>query len=350
LFKRDDLEVSEIRAAAVADLRPGEVRLAIEKLGLTANNASYARFGDSEVIPFWNAFPGPPGFGRVPVWSFVRVAESRHPDVSVGRRYFGYVPMSSHHTVVAEPTPRGLMDTSPQREFLHPWYRTFQQVSEPDDLDDFRALMRPVFPASFNLADLVQEQAALGAKSAIITSASCKTAIAMVDELAGRGVDIATIGITSARHQAFVEQLGRYDEVLPYDALASAPVTSPAVFIDFTGDAIWRRAVYQHFAPSLRLGALIGFTHPAAEVLPPPGLPDPQPELFFTPVVEDQAISREGADEYYSRYHEAEDRFLRHMGSWLTIERRQGPEQLVDAFHSLLAGEQRPEVSPILLP
>jgi Protein of unknown function (DUF2855) len=350
LFRRDNLATSEIRVPVLGDLQPGEVRLDIEKFALTANNVSYARFGDGKNVPFWNAFPGPPELGRVPLWSFVRVTESRNADIPVGGRYFGYVPMASHHTVQAEVTPRGFMDTSPQRGFLHPWYLTFQCVGEPDNLDDFRALMRPVFPASFNLASLVERQAALGAKSVIITSASCKTAIGMADELLERGADITTVAITSAVNKAFVESLGIYDEVATYDAIQSATVTSPAVFIDFTGAAKFRRAVYQYFAPSLSYGALIGFTHPGAEDMAPPGLPDPQPEPFFTPVVEDQAIAEGGADHYYSRYHESETRFLQRMASWLAIRHGQGPADLVDAFRCLLAGDQAPAVGRVLTP
>jgi hypothetical protein len=350
LFRRDDLAASEIRVPVLADLQPGEVRLAIEKFGLTTNNVSYARFGDGEHVPFWNAFPGPPELGRVPIWSFVRVTESRHADIPVGGRYFGYVPMASHHTAQAEVSPRGFMDTSAQRRFLHPWYLTFQRVGEPDRLDDFRALMRPVFPASFNLANLVERQAALGAKSLIITSASCRTAIGMADELLARRTGIATAAITSAANKAFVESLGIYDEVNTYDAIKLATVPSPAVFIDFTGAAQVQQTVYQYFAPSLSYSALIGFTHPGADDLAPPGLPDPQPEPFFTPVVEDQAIAEEGAERYYSRYHESETRFLRRMACWLDIRPGQGPAEVADAFRCLVAGDQAPDVGRILTP
>jgi hypothetical protein len=349
LVRRDDLAASEIGVPVLADLEPGEVRLAVEKFSLTANNVTYAWFGDGNV-PFWNAFPAPPELGRVPLWSFVRVEESRNADIPVGRRYFGFVPMASHHTVQADVTPQGFVDTSPQRAFLPAWYLTFQSVGEPDSLDDYRAIMRPVFPASFNLADLVERQVALGAESLIITSASCKTAIGLADELLARGVEIATLALTSARNKIFVEGLGVYGEVATYDAIESAAVPAPAVFIDFTGAADLRRAVYRHFAPSLAYGVLVGLTHPGAEDVAPPGLPDPQPGFFFTPMIEDQAIAEEGADAYYSRYLQSETRFLQQMASWLQLRQGQGPAALVEAFQGLLAGDQDPEVGRILVP
>lgn len=349
LVRRDNFAASEIRIPVLEDLRPGEVRLEVEKFGLTANNVSYARFGDGGV-PFWNAFPAPPEFGRVPLWSFVRVTESRNADIPAGGRYFGFVPMASHHTVQAEVTPRGFVETAPQRAFLHPWYLTFQRVGEPDELDDARALMRPVFPASFNLANLVERQAALGAKTLIVTSASCKTALGMADELRARNVGIPAVGVTSPGNEAFVESLGIYDEVVTYDAIESIDVTSPAVLVDFTGSAKWLGVVYQHFAPSLSHGVLIGFTHPNPDDKAPPGLPDPQPEFFFTPVIEDQAIAEAGADAYYARYHESETRFLERMASWLVVQGGQGPADLTDAFRSLLAGDQAPDAGRVLLP
>lgn len=349
LVRRDNFASSEIRVPVSDELRPGEVRLAIEKFGLTANNVSYARFGDGGV-PFWNAFPDTPESGRVPLWSFVRVVESRNAGIPVGGRYFGFVPMASHHTVQAKVTPRGFVETAPQRAFLHPWYLTFQRVGEPDDLDDVRALMRPVFPASFNLADLVERQAAAGAKSVLVTSASCKTAIGLADELRARRAGIPVVGVTSEGSRAFVESLGIYDEVVTYDAIESAGVTAPAVLVDFTGSAKWLGVVYQHFAPSLSHGVLIGMTHPNPDDKAPPGLPDPQPEFFFTPVIEDHAVAAEGADAYYARYHEAEDRFLRQMASWVTIRGGQGPADLTDAFRCLLAGDQAPEVGRVLVP
>src|SRR5262249_24964784 len=77
---------------------------------------------------------------------------------------------------------------------------------------------------------------------------------------------------------------------------------------------------------------------------------NPQPEFFFTPMIEDQTIAEEGVDAYYSRYHKAETRFLRQMSSWLAIRHGQGPSDLVDAFQSLPTAEQAPNVSRILMP
>lgn len=347
LFKRDDLAVSEVRDVAAAEPAPGQVVLAVEKFGLTANNATYARFGGS-AIPFWDAFPGPEGYGRVPVWGFVRVERSGHPDIAEGSRYFGYVPMSTHYVVTPQPVANGFFDTT-GADFLHPWYRTFQAADEPDQFDDVRAVMRPVFPASFNLADLLQQQVADGLRSVLVTSASAKSAIGMLAELASRGVELPAVGVTSARHVPFVEHVGGYGTVLAYEDFDQAGLAAPTGFVDFTGSPRWRAAAHRHCGADLRLGVLIGFTHSDAAIDPPPGLTDPQPEVFFTPAVEDMAVQRDGADAYFDRYRRAEQRFLE-SAAWLRVQRGRGPEEIVGAFQRVLSGEQEPDVSPVLRP
>lgn len=352
LFRRDDLSVSEVRPASAVELQPGQVSLAVEKFGMTTNNATYARFGDDVVIAFWNAFPGPDGWGRVPVWGVVRVEDSRNPSVAVGTRYFGYVPMSSHHVVQAEPTPQGFFDATPVRDFLHPWYRTYQLLDASEStegLDDRRTLLRPVYPASFNLADLVERKVADGAESVLITGASSKVAIGLAEELVARELGVKVTGVTAEKNFGFVENLGCYDTVATYDELADVTVAGPTVFVDVTGSPKWRTAVCAQFAGQLVHTALVGFAHSDASVLPPE-LAGPEPEVFFTPAIEMETIANEGADSYGDRYGKSEERFAREAGGWLEIRHGVGPDEIVTAFRSLVTGKQSPSVGLILHP
>lgn len=346
MVRRDDLGSSELRPIIRRPLRAGEVGLALEKFSLSANNVTYARLGDSE-LPFWDAFPAPPPYGRVPVWGFARVAESRHPGIAVGSRWFGFLPMSTYHVVAAdERVGRGFVDVAPHRSFLRAWYRTYQRAAEPDALDDRRALLRPVYPASFNLADFVARRVGLGVRSVIVTGASTRTAIGLVDRLA-QLCPVPTVGITSAPSVEFVRRLGVYDTVLPYDEVASAPVTGPAVLVDLTGEAKRLSSVYEHFAADLVHTALVGYTHPGARLDPPP-LPAPEPEIFFTPHVEEDAVAAEGEGPYYRRYHQAEQRFAESTASWLTIRRAAGPEAVAETFRALVTGSVSPDTATVL--
>jgi len=352
VFRRDDLSVSEVRSLPPVDLRPGEVSLAVEKFGMTTNNATYARFGDDVVMAFWKAFPGPAGWGRVPVWGVCRVEDSRHPGIAVGTRYFGYLPMSSHHLVQPLAMAQGFFDATPVRDFLHPWYRTYQSLDSADSaegLDDRRTLLRPVYPASFNLADLVERKVADGARSVLVTGASSKVAIGLAEELVERELDVEITGITGESYYGFVENLGYYDDVWPYEELASVTVTGPTVFVDVTGSPKWRTAVCAQFADQLCHTALVGFAHADAAVLPPE-LAGPEPEVFFTPAIEMAAIASEGADSYADRYGKSEERFARDAGTWLAIQHGEGPDEIVTAFRALLSGRQLPSVGVILHP
>lgn len=343
--RRDDLTVTHGRLASHRELVPGAVRLAIEKFALTMNSVTYARLGDSE-LPFWEAFPVPEGYGRVPVWAFVRVTDSRNPDIPVGSRFFGFVPIGTHHTVAALPTSRGFLDTAPHREFLPVWYRTFQRVAEPDALDDQRTVFRPIFPASFNLADFIAGQPDI--KSVLISSASSRTAIGVADLLARHG-DVPIIGLTSAANLDFVAGLGCYDSVACYNELETISLLAPAIFVDFTGDHDKIAEVYERFPGALAHTALVGYTHPES-VQEPPELTDPEPQIFFTPAVEEQTVAEEGEEAFYARYHEAEQRFLESTTAWLTVSRQQGPDAIAEVFRGLLTGPQPPGVSHLLSP
>ena len=73
---RTDLQQTRIVNPAPAPLGEGEVRLRVDRFALTTNNITYAVYG--EAMQYWNFFPAAePGWGRVPVWGFADVAESR---------------------------------------------------------------------------------------------------------------------------------------------------------------------------------------------------------------------------------------------------------------------------------
>ncbi|MDI1364128.1 MAG: DUF2855 family protein, partial [bacterium] len=84
---KTDLRHAEFRPATLPDLAEGEVRLAVDRFALTANNITYAVFG--EAMRYWDFFPAAQGFGRVPVWGFATVEASNHPDIAVGQRFYG---------------------------------------------------------------------------------------------------------------------------------------------------------------------------------------------------------------------------------------------------------------------
>ncbi|MBB0244948.1 DUF2855 family protein [Streptomyces alkaliphilus] len=345
LVERNDLTATELRPAPTPAPGPGEVRLAAETFAMTAITATYARLGESE-LPFFDAFAAPGGHGRVPTWGYARVEESRHPEIAVGTRYFGFLPMSTHVVLSATPTARGFADTAPERDYLHPWYREYLQAGEPDELDDHRLVLGPLYPASFNLAEfLIRETAAGG--TVLITSASSKTALGLAGLLAARE-DLTTIGVTAPAHADFVRKMRHYDTVLTYGDLSAAELTGPVVLVDFTGRADRLRAVYARFGSVLEDALLVGYTHPGAEIEPPPGLTDPEPWIFFTPSEELRLIEKEGEESYRARYRRAEEAFLDTASQWLTVRRLVGPRALAATHRSLLEGTVPPDTATVV--
>ena len=92
-IRKDHLPTTRWHERADEPLAPGQVRVRIDCFALTSNNITYAAFG--EAMNYWRFYPtGEEGWGVIPVWGFATVVESTHPEVPVGERVYGYLPMA----------------------------------------------------------------------------------------------------------------------------------------------------------------------------------------------------------------------------------------------------------------
>lgn len=346
LVAKDDLRRTEIREAAPPPLADGEARLAIESFALTANNITYAVFG--EMMQYWNFFPAPEGFGRVPVWGHARVEASAHPEIAVGQRFYGYWPMSSHLTVQARAGKSGFLDAAPHRQPMAAVYNQYLAVGAEEASEAYRALLQPLFITAFLIDDQLDEAGFHGAASVILSSASSKTAIALAALLKRRSA-VKVVGLTSPRNRAFVEGLGFYDQVVLYDDIASAPIATPAVFVDFAGDSAVLGAVHRRFGDHLKASILVGGTHwevPRVQA----ELPGPQPAFFFAP----DRIAKRRQDwpggEFDQRYAAAWTPFAADAPRWLKVKEGQGPEAIRAAYLEQVGGGTAPDVGVVLRP
>lgn len=332
-------------------LADGEVRLAIERFALTANNVTYAAFG--EAMKYWQFFPAAdPALGCLPVWGFATVAESRADGVAPGRRVWGCLPAGSH--LVVEPARiggAGFVDASPHRAGLAPIYAQYTFCdTDPTwraDREDLQSLLRPLFTTSFLLDDFLAGEAFFGARRLLLSSASSKTAIATAHCLQQRprGERPAVVGLTSPARREFVAALGLYDEVRAYEELPQLDAAVPTLYVDFAGDAALRAAVHRHFDGTLAYSCAIGGTHWQA-LGGGQGLPGPRPVLFFAPA---QAAKRAapppegwGRDGLQQRLGQAWGGFVEATAGgsrpWLQVVRRPGGEALLRAWADQLAG------------
>ena len=110
LVDRDDYRHTIVSPATPTPLDDGEARVRVDAFGFTANNVTYAAAGD--LIGYWTFFPAPSvddevNWGRVPVWGFGDVVESRCDGLAEGERLFGYFPMSTELVISPDQRHRG---------------------------------------------------------------------------------------------------------------------------------------------------------------------------------------------------------------------------------------------------
>ena len=131
IVARDDFENCKtiVTALPAADTLPQDALLVkVDRFALTANNITYAVLGDE--LKYWHLFPAPTGFGNIPVWGFGEVIASKHPNVPVGERLFGYFPMATHLVIEATGvSKRGLRDGAAHRQGVAPVYNAYARVS-----------------------------------------------------------------------------------------------------------------------------------------------------------------------------------------------------------------------------
>lgn len=342
LIARDDLTRGELRAAPAAELAEGEALLAVERFSVTANNVTYGAMGDA--FGYWNFFPAPEGFGRIPVWGFATVVASRAEGVASGLRLFGYLPMSSHFTARLVKRGGGYVDAAPHRAQLPPTYNQYAEAATPMATDDHRALLRPLFGTSWLIDDFLEEAGDFGARSVILTSASSKTALGLAYRLARRGV--AVIGLTSPGNTAFLESLGTFSRVATYDDIEDLSLDGPVAIVDFAGNAGVIGRLHRRFAEAVVHSAIVGVTHWEASP-EEASLPGAARALFFAPDQIRKRVGEWGAAEFDRRFTGNLAEFVANS-PWLKLETAQGPDGLAEAWAAVVGGKASPDTGLIV--
>ena len=350
LVNRSDLADTAVREHDPLELAAGEALLRTDRVGVTANNVTYALFGDA--MHYWDFFPtGEPAWGKVPLWGFAEVAESRNDELAAGTRVFGYLPTASH--LVVQPgrfDDRGFRDLAPHRQQLPAPYNRITTVAADPSYDaafeDLQILFRPLFMTSFMLADFLTDNALFGATDVVISSASSKTSYGTAQLLHGAA---RRIGLTSKGNVDFTQSLGCYDVVLPYDEVAALPLV-PSVYVDVAGDAQLRHDVHQRLGDQLRHSAVVGAAHAsnAPSMEGAKGLPGPRPAFFFAP---DQMRKRNadwGPDGVEDGHAKAWAAFRPVVEGWVDVVVGQGPQDLQRVWLEVLAGGTPPRVGHVV--
>jgi Protein of unknown function (DUF2855) len=369
-------------------LAAGEVRIAVDTFAYTANNITYAAFGDA--MHYWDFFPAAEGrggsgraageaavtsdtafadeagaWGCIPVWGFGDVVESLHPGVAVGERLYGYWPMATH--AVLQPgrlEPAWFSDAAPHRAGLHPVYNRYLRcAADPfyrPDTEAVQSLLRPLFLTAWLIDDFLADNAFFGTAAAasaagsgggvvLLSSASSKTASATAALLARRP-EIEVVGLTSARNVVFCRGLGVYSRVLAYDELDALPAGTPCVYVDFAGNGGLRKAIHARFE-RLAYSCAVGGTH-VDQLAGGGDLAGPRPVLFFAPAQAKKRTADFGAEGLQARMVTAWNDFLAIATEgpqpWIVVQRHEGPDAVAEAHRQVLHGQDDPRIGRVL--
>jgi Protein of unknown function (DUF2855) len=326
-----DLNLTRVTEAGLGPPPPGGALFEVERFGFSANNITYALLGDH--LRYWDLFPAEPGWGRIPVWGYLRVLASAAPGLPAGRRAFGLCPMATH--VLLRPQRAGratFTEGSPHRAGLSSVYNVYAWAQPgspdaPDDdgRDDLLVVLRPLFWLSFTMDDYLSRRGDPRAR-VIVTSASSKAALGLAYLLTRRGVPVT--GLTSASRAAFVDGLSAYDQVLDYEQVGALPA-GPATLVDIAGDAALREQIGRQLGGRAQV-VIAGGTHGEVESL--------AAEAFSAPQRIRDLAREQGWPELERRYQAALEGFAAGAGSWLEIRRHRGLAGAARVYREVLTG------------
>ncbi|MBP8019154.1 MAG: DUF2855 family protein [Hylemonella sp.] len=365
-IRKTALSQTRLTAQPQPDLQDGQVLLQIESFALTSNNITYAAFGDA--MNYWGFYPVAPEsgeatspWGRIPVWGFATVTESRTEGIAVGEKFYGYYPMAS--SVVLTParvSASGFVDSAPHRAALAAVYNQYVRCSTDPfytpDSEAVQSLLRPLFITSWLIDDFLADNAFFGTTASgqrpvmLLSSASSKTAYGTAFQLAQRP-ELEVVGLTSPGNIAFCESLGCYSRVLSYDQLDQIATDTPMVYVDFAGNADLRRAVHTRFT-ALAYSSSIGGTHVSDLGGKAKDLPGPRATLFFAPAQIKKRAAEWGGDGLGQRLVAAWKTFSARVSDpaspWMVVEHHRGTEAVQAAYAQVLGGRGDPRVGHVL--
>jgi hypothetical protein len=345
MVRRDALTQVAINETLAPEPGEGEILLQIEGFAVTANTVTYGVVGAQ--IGYWNFFPAPEGWGIVPAWGYARVIASRVAEIAVGERVYGFLPMASHLIVQPGKISAGLFrDMAAHRQPMSAVYNQYRRLHADPAHDaateDLRMLFEPLFLTSFLIEDALRRAGYHGADTAVLTSASSKTALGTAYVLRARSPQLRRIGLTSAAHVGFVEKTGLYDAVLAYDAIDALAGVGAAVLIDFAGSAGLLHAVYAALPERVAACLRVGVTH--HDTGSETGLlPGPKPVWFFAPDAATALIGEIGQDGFNAAVAAEWSGFVATAAGLVQVEHGDGVEALQRIWRTQVAGQAAPD-------
>lgn len=344
-----DITQTELAPQPQAPLEAGQVRMALKRCALTANNITYAVTG--YVIGYWKFFPsGTDGQGLVPVWGTAEVSESNSSVLPVGAKLYGFWPLAETCVLTPQRDAHGaVVDIAAHRVDLPAVYNRYAVVKPTSaEQDDLRALLQPLLATSYLLMDFLSDNDFFGAEQVIVGSASSKTGLGLckfLAELSPRPVKI--VGLTSAGNVGFVESLEACDSIVTYDAINEiAQVAS--VYVDMAGNSVAKQALHTHLADHLTHYAAVGTSH-WDKFQPNVELAGVKPKFFFAPSQIAKRREDWGPGVIEGKITEGWKRLAKDAGSWLDIQPHTGLASAQEVYTQIATGRAAPRDGHVIV-
>jgi hypothetical protein len=352
-INKGKLTEHKVHQDSLPTLGDGEVRLRVESFSVTANNVTYAVIGD--MFRYWDFFPAEDTYGVVPMWGHAVVEASNHPDIVVGERVYGYLPMGTHLDVLPGQISRGqFTDMAAHRQPMSVFYNQYSRLAADPEHDPAREAQRmifgPLFKTGFLIEAMFRAENWFGAQVLVMTSASSKTSMSLANVAREKSPAVKRIGLTSVGNVGFVEASGLYDQVMAYSDVATL-AQAPSVLVDFAGNAALLRSVHETLGEHLKYSCIVGATHVDARGggggAPIPG---PTPTLFFAPDHATNVIKDLGARGFGEAVAVSWNMFVASTDGFVRVDVREGVAAAGEAFQATLAGTADPAVGIVVRP
>ncbi len=338
---RKDISKASVVEVPHRALKPGEARLAVKRFALTANNVTYAVFGD--VMRYWDFF-STPSSGRLPVWGFADVTESTVEGLKIGERIYGYFPASDELIVQPGQISAGAFnDLAEHRKDLPAAYNRYVRTAGDPGYakarEGLQMALQPLFITSWLIDLHLRDTDYGGAECISLTSASSKTALALAYLLhADKPEGVIVEAITSERSKAFVENTGFFDQITLYPDLNGLKADPKRLVVDFAGDASVNRAIHGALKDELIANIRVGASH-WTDSAPASDLPGPKPSFFFAPDHVAQRMKAWGPSEFGKRYGAAWGAFADAVDGMFDEKSMVGADGCLSAYTDLVAGK-----------
>jgi hypothetical protein len=347
-IEQSNTKSSQLVAETITAPQDGELLVQIDKFGMTTNNITYVALGKS--YQYFDFFPCQDRLkAKLNVWGVATVVQSKHAQISVGEKIYGYFPaaqyyclkpsvVKSTHFFVSRP------HLPADRLVYHQYFRAAHDPDFLQDYEDYMIIFRPLWGTSFFLNDFLATNNYFNSKTLVISSASSKTAYCFA--LLVQNLGFSVVGLTSASNVAFVKSLGLYSRIVCYDQLRDASF-GQFVYVDVAGSRTINELIQNTFNDNLLKTVSVGMSHYDGTLGSFGGLSKANTVLFFAPDWIKQRLPVDG-DNIRIKREQAWKHFLTLANRFTTLEIQHGQQAALKTFQNMMNGAIQPQKSFIL--